>query len=325
MSRASARSLPSLNALRTFEVAARHLNLSRAALELNVTPAAVSHQIRSLEAELGVTLLQRHKSGYALSAEGRTVLPLLQAAFGQFAEAAYLLRSQGRDSSVLSVNVCPTFASTWLVPRLGDFRARHGHIDVRVNATEQLADFGEVDLAIRLGGDAHEDLAVYRLFEGDLFPVCSPSLIEREGALRLPADVLDHPLLHVNWSWLYGRTRPPRSEDTLAWRNWLRAAGIDGVELTHGLRFSHISLALRAAAEGQGIALACELMIHDELASGRLVRLFDTVLPRWCAYYIVHPVETTRTPKVAAFREWILGSMASQRRSAATPVNGRRI
>lgn len=296
--------LPSLNALRTFEAVARHLSLTKAARELCVTPAAVSHQIRALEAELGIGLLQRRKGTYVLSREAQSALPVLQAAFSQFAEAVRRLRAK-TSKSVLRVNVCPTFAANWLVPRLGKFRDLRRDIDVDLNATENLADFDGVDIAIRLGAGNYPELKAFKLFEGEIFPACSPRLLESGPALDTPADILNHTLLHVDWSWLYEQTRT-RTDVTQGWANWLRAAGVESAEVDRGPRFSHISLALRAAVHGQGIALVSELLARDELANGHLVRLFETALPRGCTYYIVYPHEASRNPKVATFRDWIL-------------------
>jgi LysR family glycine cleavage system transcriptional activator len=272
--------LPSLNALRAFEAAARHLSLTKAARELNVTPAAVSHQIKALEADLGVALLRRHKGTFVLSEVAQTALPVLRAGFDQIAEAARRLRVD-HTRRLLTVSVWP-------------------EIDVRLDTTDDLADFQRdgVDVAIRFGRGDYPGLRTIRLFEEEIFPVCSPSLVEKGPPLDGPADIPRHTLLHVEWT--------PRSGETLDWETWLRAAGVEAADATRGLRFTHSSVALQAAIQGQGSALGSQSLASDELASGRLVRLFDLALPLGFAYHLVHPEETAAVPKVAAFADWVL-------------------
>ena len=301
--------LPSLNALRAFEAAARHLSLTKAARELNVTPAAVSHQIKALEADLGVALLRRHKGTFVLSEVAQTALPVLRAGFDQIAEAARRLRSD-HTRRLLTVSVGPTFASTWLVRRLGGFRDAWPEIDVRLDTTDELANFQRdgVDVAIRFGWGDYPGLRTIRLFEEEIFPVCSPRLVEKGPPLDSPGDIPRHTLLHVEWT--------PRSGETLDWETWLRAAGVETADATRGLRFTHSNIALQAAIQGHGIALGSESLAGDELASGHLVRLFDLALPLGFAYHLVHPEETATVPKVAAFADWILAE------TGATPGRG---
>jgi LysR family glycine cleavage system transcriptional activator len=201
--------LPSLNALRAFEAAARHLSLTKAARELNVTPAAVSHQIKALEADLGVTLLRRHKGTFVLSEVAQTALPVLRAGFDQLAEAARRLRSD-HTRSLLTVSVGPTFASTWLVRRLGGFREAWPEIEVRLDTTDDLADFQRdgVDVAIRFGWGNYPGLRTVRLFEEEIFPVCSPRLVKRGPPLDGPGDIPRHTLLHVEWTPRPARGKP---------------------------------------------------------------------------------------------------------------------
>ena len=284
--------LPSLNALRAFEAASRHLSLTQAARELNVTPAAISHQIKALEADLGCKLLRRSKGQFILTETAQEALPVLRAGFDQIAEAARRLRS---DSSrhILTISVGPTFASTWLVRRLGGFAGSYPDIDVRLHTTDSLADFARdgVDVAIRFGGGDYPDLTAIRLFDEEIFPVCSPRSADRAAAVsRRPEDLAKQTLLHVEWTWRGDITTRP-----FDWEMWLLAAGIEGVDHTRGPRFSHSSMALQAAMEGQGLALGSLALASDELAAGRLVRPFDLALPHNFAYYLTFPHETCRS------------------------------
>jgi LysR family glycine cleavage system transcriptional activator len=298
--------LPSLNALRAFEAAARHLSLTKAARELHVTPAAVSHQLKALEADLGVALLRRVKGEFVLTETAQTVLPVLRAGFDQIAEAARRLRAD-EARHFLTISVGPTFAATWLVRRLGAFKAAYPETDVRLQTTDQVVDFARdgVDIGIRFGPGDYPGLQAVRLFHEEIYPVCSPGLLARGPPLESPADLAGHTLLHVEWTWALTKG------ETLDWQLWLRAAGAEGVDALRGPRFSHASLALQAAIEGQGLALGSESLARDDLAAGRLVRPFDVVLPVNFAYYLVYPEEAAELPKIANFRDWILAEIAS--------------
>ncbi len=298
--------LPSLNALRAFEAAARHLSLTKAARELHVTPAAVSHQVKALEADLGVSLLRRVKGEFVLTETAQTVLPVLRAGFDQIAEAARRLRAD-EARHFLTISVGPTFAATWLVRRLGAFRAAFPEIDVRLQTTDKMADFARdgVDIGIRFGAGHYPGLQAIRLFDEEIYPVCSPELLERGPPLDSPADLAGHTLLHSEGTWALTKGEP------LDWQMWLRAAGAEEVDALRGPRFSHASLALQAAIEGQGLALGSKSLAQDDLAAGRLVRPFDVVLPVNFAYYLVYPEDTAERPKIANFRHWILAEIGA--------------
>lgn len=298
--------LPSLNALRAFEAAARHLSLTKAAQELHVTPAAVSHQVKALEADLGVCLMLRIKGEFALTATAQAALPLLSGSFDQIAEAVRRLRVD-ETNRFLTISVSPTFAATWLVRRLGAFNAAFPEIDVRLQTTNRVVDFvrDAVDVGIRFGAGRYPGTEAIRLFDEEIFPVCSPALLERGPPLRHPADLTRHTLLHVEWTWSLTKGEP------LDWQMWLRAAGVKEVSDLRGPRFSHSNMALQAAIEGQGLALGSEALAGDELAAGRLVRLFDVALPVNFAYYLVYPEEVSTLPKIASFRQWMLEEIAS--------------
>lgn len=308
--------LPSLNALRAFEAAARRLSLTEAARELNVTPAAVSHQVKALEADLGVQLLRRIKGEFVLSPPAEAALPGLRAGFDHLAEAARRLRGGGGDFLTLSVG--PTFASTWLVRRLGDFTERYPGIEVRLQTTDALADFVRdgVDMGIRCGHGTYAGCESIRLFDEDIYPVCAPALLERGPPLEKPADLAAHILLHVDW-----RTFDEEGwSETLDWEMWLRAAGATEVDHTRGPRLSHTSIALQMAMDGQGVALASDSLAGDDIAAGRLVRLSDVALEVGFAYYLVYPRHTADIPKITAFRDWMLSRAAAERKTGAGPL-----
>lgn len=289
------RRLPPLNALRAFEAAARHLSFTRAAEELHVTPAAISHQVKALEEHLGVKLFRRLNRALLLTDAGQACLPGLKEGFDRLAEVTERVRAQDR-AGPLTVSVLPSFAARWLVPRLGRFVAAHPDIEVRLVASDALADFArdEADVAVRYGGGAWPELRADRLFTEDIFPVCSPVLLAGPHPLRTPADLCHHTLLHDQ----------DLRED---WRMWLLAAGVSGLDPARGPSFSHTSLLLQAAADGQGVALGRSVLVADDVAAGRLARPFDISLPAGFAYYVVYPERAADRPNIQALRDWLLG------------------
>ena len=288
-----ARRLPPLNALRAFEAAARHLSFTRAAQELNVTQAAVSHQVKALEARLGLALFRRRNRALVLTEAGQAYLPPVRDAFDAIAQATRRLEAR-RSGGVLTVSTMDSFAAAWLVPRLGRFRAAHPDVDVRITITDRLVDFArdDVDLGIRYGRGHYPGLNVVRLLTEDIFPVCSPALLRGENPLRSPADLHYHTLLHDDMR-----------ED---WRMWLMAATVADVDPTRGPAFSHSHLVIQAAADGQGVALGRGALVAQDLAAGRLVKPFDISLAAEYAYYVVTPTAAAEQPKITAFRDWLL-------------------
>ncbi|MCG8543690.1 MAG: transcriptional regulator GcvA [Alphaproteobacteria bacterium] len=288
-----ARRIPPLKALPVFEAAARHLSFTRAAAELHITQAAVSHQIKGLEDWLGVALFQRRNRRIALTEAGHAYEPRIREALDIVARATESLMTQG-ESAVLTVSVLPSFAATWLMPRLKHFRADHPEIDVRIDAEEGIADFvnDDVDIAIRYGDGDYPGMRADRFLTEDVFPVCSPTLLEGPHPLRRPEDLKHHTLLHD-----YKR------DD---WMRWLVAAGVTGVDISRGPSFNYANLVLDAAIAGDGVAVARSAIAAEALADGRLVKPFDVSLPTTYAYYIVAPEATAGRPKVKAFREWLL-------------------
>lgn len=310
--------LPPLNALRAFEAAARHLSFSKAAEELYVTPAAISHQIKSLEDFLGVQLFRRMNRALALTDAAQACLPRLRQGFDALAEAVDLVRAQ-EDSGILTVSMTPSFAAKWLVPRLDNFSARHPNIEMRIAASSRqldvrsggqrsatdLVDFRreDVDIAIRFGSGDYPDFHVTKLFSVHATPLCSPRLLASPQPLRVPADLAQHVLLHDET--VYGPEQTTEREPM--WCVWLRAAGVGHlVDARRGPHFSSASLTIEAALDAQGVALGLPVLALADIQSGRLVAPFGTAVPIDFAYWIVCPSVTAQRPKVVAFREWLL-------------------
>jgi LysR family glycine cleavage system transcriptional activator len=297
------RRLPSLNALRAFEAAARHLSLTKAARELHVTPAAVSHQIKALEADLGLPLMHRVKGGFVLSEAAKAGLPGLRDAFDRLHEAVRGMRLE-EVSRILTVSAAPSFAATWLVPRLDRFKQRYPEIDVRLDASFGMVDFlhDNVDVAVRYGPGDYAGLHAVRLFDEEMFPVCSPLLLERGPPLSEPRDLARHNLLHSDWT--------PEKGVWPDWRMWLLAAGAEEVDSDRGPRFTQQSIALQAAVQGQGVALGSPALVADDLAAGRLAKPFDLSVPVDFCYFVVAPPATAELPRVRAFRNWLVAEAA---------------
>ena len=298
-----AQRLPPLNALRAFEAAARHLSFTRAAEELHVTQAAISHQVKSLEEQLERKLFRRLNRALLLTDDGQAYLPSVSRAFTLLKEATDDLLSK-QAQGPLTVSALPSFAARWLVPRLGRFRQIRPDIDLRIDPTAALSDFagGDVDVSIRYGRGKYPGLRADWLMTEDIFPVCSPSLLEGPHPLREPRDLEHQVLLH--------------DDGHADWRTWLLAAGADRVDPTRGPIFTDSGMVIQASMAGQGVALARGVLAADELAAGRLVRPFALSLPTEYAYYLVCPEHTAEHPKIAAFREWLLDEARSESSAA---------
>jgi len=298
----SGRQLPPLNALRAFEAAGRHLSFTRAAEELHVTPAAVSHQVRALEQYLGVRLFRRRPRGLLLTEAGQQALPGVGAGFDRIAGALAELR-EAETMRPLTVSVAPSFAARWLVPRLEAFWQSHPDIELRIDATERVADFrqDDVDLGIRYGFGDYAGLHVECLAPQKVFPVCSPWLMDGEYPLREPTNLRHHTLIHVEWE-RAGMTAPD-------WPTWLATAGVEGVDAEAGPRFGQQAMAVQAAIAGHGVALASELLVADDLDHGRLVRPFEQSLEEHFTYFFVCLPEALERPRVRTFRDWMFAEL----------------
>src|SRR5690349_11795472 len=268
--------LPPLNALKAFEAAARHESFTRAAEELFVTQGAVSHQVKALESELGVKLFNRERQRLVLTEAGRDYLTVVRDALDRIAVGTERLL-QRQSAGVLTVSTSPDFAAKWLVHRLGRFAEAHPEIDLRISATMHHVDFAreEVDLAVRHGDGNWPGLEAVRLSTEQLFAVCSAKLLSGPRRIREPADLLRHPLLHL--------------DDRKDWSRWLEAAGLADAKPVHGPVLNRVSMLIDAAVDGQGVALARTTLAALDLINGRLVRPFATVLPVSKTYWIVAP------------------------------------
>jgi len=308
------RRLPPLNALRAFEAAARHLNFSRAADELSVTPGAVSQQIQNLEDYVGVALFKRTPKGLLLTDPAQIALPALREAFDRLAEAASMLTA-AVDGRRLTVSVAPSFAAKWLVPRLGQFETLHPQVDVWISAGMELVDFnnGEIDIAIRYGAGRYPGLEVVRLMQETVIPVVSPALLETQP-LNDPADLSGHILLHDG--------SPDADESCPDWTMWLAARGVRGVDGTRGPRFNQSSLVIEAAVGGRGVALAKRALAQADLDAGRLVSPFQITTAVDFAYYLVHPKPKGRLPQVKAFMAWLTAEAEAHEAMLRTMDNG---
>ena len=294
-----ARRIYPLNGLRAFEAAARHLSFVKAADELHVTPAAISHQVKSLENFLGVQLFRRLPRGLLLSDAGQLFLPELREGFMRLDQAVeQVLELDARGP--LMISVAPAFAAKWLVPRLERFSTAHPDVDVRISASLGVIDFqrDNFDAAIRLGRGVYPGLESTELFDESVTPVCSPRLREGDDPLRTVDDLRHHLLLHDN-SLDFDASAPK-------WDSWLKAAGAKNVDATRGPHFSHPDHLLQAAIDGAGVALGWLNLAAADLAAGRLIAPFDLTLPMNLGFYLVCPDAYADRPKVALFREWLL-------------------
>lgn len=302
--------LPPLSALRAFEAAARHLSFKLAAEELHVTPAAVSQQIRQLEDYLGVALFRRLTRAIELTAAGCAMLPELRRGFDCLAAAVDRTRSD--DDGPLTILAPPSFASRWLVPRLPRFAAAHPGIAVRLSSDDDAVDregdmpgIGPFDprdatsiVAIRYGRGNYAGLRVEKIFAPTYVPVCSPGLPSAGRPLAVPDDLRHHVLIHDET--IADEDLPP------GWQQWLAQAGVSGIDAGRGLRFSNAILAVEAALDGQGVALALSPLVEADVAAGRLIRPFALNISSPYAYWLTMPEMLIGRASVGAFRAWIL-------------------
>lgn len=295
------RRLPPLGALRAFEAAARHLSFTRAAAELCVTQAAISHQVRQLEQWLGRDLFVRRGHALALTHKGLAYLDELSLAFDRMAAATEQVREHREGP--LRITALPSFASRWLLPRLPAFRQRHPEIEFRVDSSARLwPGDDEFDLGIRSGLGRWPGMKADLIAREYLSPVCHPRLAQGPPALSDPADLASVMLLH--------------DEPRAAWRQWCELAQVS-LDLTRGVQFSDAALVLQAAADGAGVALGRLVLAADDLRAGKLVRLFDQVLPNDYSYWLVSSRTAAQRPDAQMFRAWLLEEARGARLSPA--------
>ena len=288
-----------LNALRAFEASARHLSFVKAGEELYVTPAAISHQVKRLEAYLGVQLFRRLPRGLLLAEPGQVLLSELREVFLRLDKAMErVLQSDSRGE--LTISVAPMFAVKWLVPRMQRFDALYPDIDVRMSSSLGVIDFQRdaFDAAVRLGHGQYPGLEAVKLFDESVTPMCSPRLLEGPDTLQSPDDLRHHVLLHDD-SMAFEPATPN-------WNTWLDAVGAKRVDASRGPHFSQPDHALQAAIDGAGVVLGWRYLAADDLVAGRLVQPIDLIVPLGSAFYLVYPKAYTDRQKVMVFRDWLI-------------------
>jgi LysR family glycine cleavage system transcriptional activator len=304
-----ARFVPGTRALRTLEAAARHLNFTRAADELGLTPAAVSHQIKEFEDQLGVALFARTSRSVRLTEAGSVLFEASGEAISLLNRAVAKAQKLARGQSLLKVTADAHFAAKWLMRRVDGFRSLRPDIELRFDISFDLRDFNsdDVDVGIRFGAGKYPGLIADRLFDNVIVPVCSPVLLNNGPPLKTPRDLFNHRLVHIEWS-RQGVTWPN-------WRMWMAAAGIDDFDDSRTVVFGTSSDAIQAAIEGSAVALADFAMVAHDLSEGRLVQPFELgvrMAPEF-AYHLVYPIGSAGDPRIVAFRYWILDEAAKTR------------
>lgn len=296
-----AKLLPGTRALRTFEAAARHLNFTRAADELGLTPAAVSHQIKEIEDQLDLVLFTRTSRTIRLTEAGNVLHDASIDALDLLNRAVSRARKMTRGTSLLKVTLDAQFATKWLMRRVDDFRQQKPGIELRFDITYDVRDFerDDVDIGIRFGTGKYPGIIAHRLFENIIIPVCSPALLASGPPLKEPRDLFNHTLAHIDWS-RQGVTWPN-------WSMWMHAAGVDDFDDSRTLVFGSSTDATQAALDGNAVALADFAMVANDLSQGRLVRPFELgikVAPEF-AYFLVYPEASRDDARVIAFRDWL--------------------
>jgi LysR family glycine cleavage system transcriptional activator len=273
------------------------LSFTRAAEELFVTQAAISHQIKSLEDFLGIKLFMRKNRALLLSEEGQAYYLDIKDVFNAINEATERLFARG-EKGAITVSTQPSFAIQWLVPRLNAFYALHPDIDVRIKAVDQPENSltGDVDVAIYFGRGHWADIDAEQLQKEYLIPVCSPLLLQGKKPLDKVEDLINHTLLH--------------DTSRRDWKRWFKQVNVKATNVNHGPIFSHSAMVVQAAMHGQGVALAHSFLAKPDIDAGRLICPFEDVLESKNAYYVVCRDRQVDLGKIAAFREWVLDTVA---------------
>jgi LysR family transcriptional regulator, glycine cleavage system transcriptional activator len=294
---------PSLDALRIFAVAARHLSFTEAAAELNLTQSAVSHRIRGLEEELGLNLFNRLTRRLALTPQGRTLAQRVDRAIGEIDRSIVDLWKT-EDDSPLKVTMLPSVASHWLIPRLARIRQRHPDVDVQVIADPRLLDLRAegIDLAIRFGRAPHASYHATRLMGDRVIPICTPDLLQQHGAVQTVEALLAMPLLHDS-----ATTGDGSGSD---WQAWLAYCGKPNLVCQAGQHFSEASMLINAAMLGLGVALARVSLVADHIAGGALVCPLLMPAPTVFSYHLLGLPEHAETTKIATFRALLVAEAA---------------
>ena len=286
-----------MSALRALEAAARHLSYTRAAEELFVTQSAISHQIKHMEELWGIQLFERRGRRLILTEAGHALVPVVRDFIRRFTATLEEVLDKDEGPAALRVTLLQSFAFKWLVPRLGHFNHEYPDIDVWISTSDELVDFDAetADVGIRLGYGHWTNLYEELLLSEYVFPVCSPHFLNTYGAPEKPADLLDLPLLRRNAVDILQR-----------WRDWFKDAGITVGKMPKGTQFPQTSLAIQAAIDDQGIALARSAHVLDDIKAGRLVRLFPQIKSKsYVSYFLVCMPGRENEPQIAAFRGWL--------------------
>jgi LysR family glycine cleavage system transcriptional activator len=301
-----AKSLP-LAALHTFVEVARCGSMKQAADLLCISPGAVSQHVRNLEDRLAVRLFERNGREIELTSTGRALFDQLASGFKEIEAAWSNIHGANRQVIRLTVTTTASFANTWLVPRLGSFKAEYPEIETTIETRAQLVDLRRdyVDIAIRHGLDSYLGHASFRIWTPELWPVCSPRLLDPAKRIEHPLDCLLYPLL--------------QDSDRADWTLWLRAHGIEDPRAQRGASFSEDALLIKAAISAQGIALVRDIYARDEIAAGRLVRVLDRPWPTEFSYYVVCSETRQDEWKITAFRDWLVGEMKERTRQTGLP------
>jgi LysR family glycine cleavage system transcriptional activator len=303
--------LPPLNSLRAFEVAARLLSVTNAAVELNVTPPAISHHIKTLEEYYGVTLFAPSRRKLSLTEAGRRFLPELSVGFNHLLAASNKLRTLGSGSHI-TVALSGSLAMKWLIPQLPKFNNRFPDVPVRVAAsplliepTEKELDNGDLDIVIRFGSGHYPGYTVHPLLPETAFPVCSPKLVTKQKPLSVPDDLRHHTLIYDE-GYMHYAQEGSRFQTTFPdWSMWCDAAGVDISSSHQGATFATSAMAIQAALDGQGVILGRSAMAYDDLISGRLIKPFKLAVNNIFAYYMICSENKERRPEVMAFQSWL--------------------
>jgi LysR family glycine cleavage system transcriptional activator len=301
--------IPGTRALQAFEAAGRHLSFTRAANELHLTPAAISHQIKEFEDQLGVELFHRTSRTMRLTEAGEILHMAAIEALTGLTRAVSRAQKVARGSSLLKVTADAQFAAKWLMRRVESFRKAHPDIELRFDISYEVRDLEheDVDVAIRFGTGKYPRLCADRLFENVIIPVCSPRLLKSGPPLKEPRDLFKHTLAHIEWS-RRGVTWPN-------WRMWMAAAGIDDFDDSRTIVFGTSTDVLQAAIDGDAVALADFTLVANDLSEGRLVRPFQLgikMAPEF-AYFLVYPESMADDPRIIAFRTWITDEASKTR------------
>ena len=297
----------SLNALHAFEAAARHQSFTLAGKELFVTQGAISQQIKQLESQLGFALFHRQPRKLILTRKGEKLALIVRASLSSIHEAIEELQEDKKGENTLKVSIIPSLASKWVMPRLRKFSKLHPQIKLEISSEGRMVDLHteDVDIAIRYGKGNYPGLHTVLLMKEEIFPVCSPSFLKENSVPTCLEDLKNHVLIHD--------TAGPYTRYTGLWKTWLEIVGVKGIDVSEGTIFNQSEMVMNAAVLGQGIALGRSVLVEDDIAQGRLVRLFDVTVDSDSSYYLVSTEEDKDKEKIRLFREWILKEARANR------------